>query len=271
MKLGMESMAKRKALSIAIGNRQSAIRNVRSRLAGVVWLLALPAIMIGCASAPIQPRPIPPSFRLVVLDFAIPAEWRNPETPDNIKKEMKGWWFGSRDVWRNPAMGGEAANLFAHELNRLPYVRLVSRTDTKYYMAGKRELIRRKLDEKRRDLEQSQNPDDRALALRIQNMTDADYDRELASLPPREIGRELEVDRVLTGRIHDLYLAHNRTLHWFWSAVDLEVNLLDVDSGKIIWNKRARFKKNLVSTSLLIEIAAQQMIEMMQRELFSQP
>jgi hypothetical protein len=184
---------------------------------------------------------------------------------------MKGWWFGARDIWHNPGMGRMAADLFAHEINNLSFIHLISRTDIRYYMAGKRDLIRRKFDERRRALEESPNAKDREEALRIQNMTEADYDRNLEALPPLEIGRELKADRVLVGRIYDIYMAHNRTIHWYWSSVDLEVGLLDVDSGKVVWFRRAQFKKNFASTSLLLEIAAHEMGEMMKREHFYQP
>jgi len=242
-----------------------------SRFLGVGLALTAITVLIACAEAPIEPTPLPPSFRLAVLDFKVPADWRDPVIADSIKKERQGWWFGSRDVWHNPGMGRLAGDLFAHELNKLSFVRVVPRSDIKYYIANKRELVRRKLDEKRRVLADSPKPEDRALAEHIQKMTDADYDREVENLSPREIGRELKVDRVLIGQIHNLYLAHNRTIDWFWSSVDLEVNLLDVDSGKVIWPRRARFKKNLVLTAELLEIAAQQMVAMMKRELFFQP
>jgi hypothetical protein len=233
---------------------------------------ALAAMLSGCAGLPVeQLPPSPPSFRMAALDFAIPPEWRNPQMPDKMNKEMKGWWFGARDVWHNPGMGRLAADLFAHEINSLPFIHLVSREDIRYYMADKRTLIRSKLDEKRRALEQSPNPDDRAQALRIQNMTEADYDRDLELLPPREVGRELKADRVLVGRIYNIYLAHNRTIHWYWSSVDLEVGLVDVETGKVVWFRRAQFTKNFTSTSLLLEMAAREMVEMMKREHFYQP
>jgi hypothetical protein len=89
-------------------------------------------------------------------------------------------------------------------------------------------------------------------------------------LPPRDIGRELKADRVLVGRIYEIYLAQNRTIHWFWSSVDLEVGLVDVDSGNVVWFRRAQFTKNFASTSLLLQVAAHEMVEMMKREHFYQ-
>jgi len=240
------------------------------RLASAVGCLGFVSLWIGCAGAPVQPRPLPPSFRLAVLDFAVPAEWRNPQAPDKINKEMKGWWFGARDVWHNPGMGWMAGEVFANRLGKLPFVRMISRSDIKYYLASKRDLIRRKLDERRRKLEASVSPDDKLEALRIKNMTEADYDREIESLPPREIGRELSADRVLVGRIYNIYLARNRTVSWYWSAVDVEVDLVDVDTGKVVWHRRAPYKKNLSSTTLLLEAVADEMVRMMEREYFYQ-
>jgi len=236
---------------------------------GATLLIAI-ALALGCASAPVQPPPPPPSIRLAVLDFSIPDQWRDPEAPDRINKDLQGWWFGSRDVWRNPGMGRVAADIFSSQLNRLPFITTVSRVDIKYYMADKREHIRRLLDERRRKLEKSTDPRDRAEAERIRNMTEADYERELERLPPRDVGRALKADRVLVGRIHDAYLGHNRTIHWYWSYVDLELNLVDVDTGRVVWHKRAQFKKNFASVALLFEIAARRMIEMMEYEYFYQ-
>ena len=222
-------------------------------------------LAIACAVAPIQPPP-PPSFRLAVLDFRVPDTWRNPEIPDQSSKEMQGWWFGSRKLWHNPGWGRVAGDVFSLELNRLPFISIVSRVDIKYYMADKSERVRTVLEERRRELERSSDPRDLEEAKRIQEMSPADYDRMLERLPPREIGRELNVDRVLVGRIHDAYLAHNRTIHWYWSYVDLEVQLVDVDTGRVVWYRRAPFKKNFTSISFLLETAAREVVEMMKRE-----
>ncbi len=247
--------------------------SIRIRLIGVL----LGAILLIACAGP-QPEPpavAPPSFRLAVLDFRVPDLWLDALLPDKARREMHGWWFGARDVWRNPGMGRVAADLFAHELNRLPFVHMVSRVDIKYYMANKRDLIRTKLEERRLLLEQSENPRDRDEARKIRAMTEADLERQLAQLCTKEaasgVGRELKTDRILVGQIHNIALNHNRTIHWFWSTVDLEVDLVDVDSGRVVWHKRAQFSKNFASTSLLLEIAARQMVEMMKREYFYQP
>lgn len=233
-----------------------------------LWLCALSAIAVSCAAPPIKPLPPAPSFRLAVLDFAVPSEWRDPVMPDKLKKERKGWWFGSRDIWRNPGYGRAAADALAREMNQLPFVHMVSRADVAYYMGAKLKLIRETLDEQRRKLEKSDNLKDWQEAERIRALTDADYDRLVETLPPREIGRELKVDRVLVGRVHEAYLAHNRTIHWYWSRVDIEAQLIDVESGKALWSRRAPFSGNIASPSLLLENAAKWMVEAMKNECF---
>lgn len=251
-------------------------------------LAAAAALLSGCATAPVEPPNPPPRMAIAVLDFRVPDEWRaqpasrptramtaagflgETEAPDRINKELRGWWFGSRDIWRNPGMGRVAADIFSHELNQLPFVKIVSRVDIKYYMAEKRQIIRRLRDQQRSKLEKSPNPRDRQLAERIAKMTEADYDRELERLPVREIGRELGADRVLVGRIIDAYQAHNRTIHWYWSVVELQLELVDVDTGKVVWHKHARFKKSFASTTFLLEAAARELIEAMKREYFFQ-
>ena len=227
-------------------------------------------LLIGCGSVPVEP-PNPPSFRLAVLDFRVPDEWRNPEMPDRIDKELKGWWLSSRDIWHNPEVGRLAGDIFHHKISRLPFVNAVSRIDIKYYMANKRDLIRQALDRKRDQLEATREPRDRAEADRLRALSEADYDRMLERLPPREIGLELKADRVLVGRIHEGYLAHHRTFDLYWSYLDLEVNLVDVDTGRVVWHRRAQYKKNFASAAFVLELAADQMIEAMKYEYFYQP
>lgn len=247
------------------------------RSAGAGCILTLAMLSIGCAVAPVQTPTPRPSFRLVVLDFRVPDTWRDPEKPDQTKKELRGWWFSSRKLWHNPGWGRLAGDVFWHEINRqvaldlLPSISLVSRVDTRYYMAEKDGQIHRVLAERLRKLETSADPHDREKAERIRAMSAADYERMLERLPSREIGRELNADRVLVGRIHEAYRAHNRTIGWYWSYMDLEVDLVDVDTGKVIWRRRAPFKKNLASTSRLFETAARKMVEWMKREYFYQP
>ena len=237
--------------------------------AGCGLLLAI--LAIGCAVAPVEPPVPPPSFRLVVLDFRVPETWRDPLMLGQSSKELQGWWFGSRKLWHNPGWGRVAGDTFSLELNHLPFVNLVSRVDIKYYMAEKNEQIHRVLDERRRKLEESTDPNDRQEAERIRQMSEADYERMLERLSPREIGRELNADRVLVGRIHDAYLAHNRTIHWYWSYMDLEVDLVDVGTGRVVWHRRAPFKKSFASASALLEAAAREMVEWMKIEYFYQP
>jgi hypothetical protein len=233
--------------------------------------VALLGLLVGCANVPVEHGEPPPDFWLAVLDFRVPDEWRDPQEPDAVRKDLKGWWFSSRGVFHNPGIGRVAGDAFSRRLSRLSFVHIVSRVDIKYYMAEKRERIKQVLSERRSELRDSANPSDQKEAERIHGMSEADYDRMLERLPAREIGRELKADRVLVGRIHDAYLAHNRTIHWYWSFVDLEVDLIDVDTGNVVWHKRAQFKKSLSSTALVLDEAADQMVEMMKREYFYQP
>lgn len=242
-----------------------------ARAVGVGFICLLLAGLCGCAPTPIQPLPSLPSFRLAVLDFRVPDSWRDPEAPDRVDRELKGWWFSSRDIWHNPGIGRVAGDIFHHKINLLSFVNTVSRVDIKYYMADKRELIRQALDKKRAELEAGGTPPELAEAQRIRDMSEADYDRLLERLPPREIGLELKCDRVLVGRIHEGYLAHHRAFDIHWSYVDLEVSLIDVDTGRVVWHKRGQYKKNFASTSFLLEAVAEQMIEAMKFEYLYQP
>lgn len=244
----------------------------RTWIVRIVFCLSLAGLLGGCRSAePIDIRPLPPSIRLAVLDFSVPRSWHETENPGELKKEMRGWWFGSRDIWHNPGLGRMAADVYSHELNKEPFINVVSRVDIKYYMARKREQLRRLREQQSRDLEATGNPEDLKAAARIRQMTDAEYTMELQNLPPREIGRELKADRVLVGRIRDSYLAHNRTINWYWTYVDLELDLYDVDSGNVVWHKRWQTKKSFASALYVLEDSAAQVIDMMKNEYFYPP
>jgi hypothetical protein len=242
------------------------MRQLRS-VCSLAWIL----LALGCANVPIEYGEPPPDFWLAVIDFRVPDAWRNPEMPDAVRKDFGGWWFSSRGLFHNPGLGRVGADAFSRQLSRLSFIHNVSRVDIKYYMADKRERIKTVLQERQSQLEKSANPREQKEAQRIQTMSEADYDRMVERLPAREVGKELKADRVLVGRIHDAYLAHNRTIHWYWSFVDLEINLVDVDTGNIVWHKRAQYKKNFASTAFVLDIAAQDMVEMMKREYFYQP
>jgi hypothetical protein len=233
--------------------------------------LTLATLLAGCGTPPVEVRPPPPSIRIAVLDFAVPSEWRNPQAPDKIAKEREGWWFGSRDVWQNPGLGRVAGDVFSHQLSQLPFVTVVSRVDIKYYMADKRSALKQLRDRQRRELEESGSPEDLRKAQAIAAMTEADYDAELEKLPPWEIGRELGADRVLTGRIRNAYLTFNRAFGFYWTVVDLELDLYDVQTGNVVWHGRRQFKMMFASTLLVLEKAAGEMIQAMKDEYFYQP
>jgi hypothetical protein len=225
---------------------------------------------LSCGTASVEPRVQPPSFRLAVLDLAVPEQWRKAATPDPMDKERRGWWFGSETRFHNPGLGRVAGDAFAQELARLPFISLVSRTDIKYRMADLLQRLHDVRDKQRRELDASLNPADNEKARKIRQMTEADYENELQNVSAVAIAKELDADRVLTGRIHDAAIVHNRTTDFYHSYVDLEVRLVDVDTGKVLWSQRQMFKRRSVSTPFLLEEAAHQMVEKMKREHFYQ-
>ncbi|MCD6385601.1 hypothetical protein J7M23_07450 [Candidatus Sumerlaeota bacterium] len=209
---------------------------IMRKLSFFIALMAMVVILGGCR----QPRVQPPRFKLAVLNFALAREVKTP-------KEIKGWWFGARDIYYNPYVGETFADVLADEISkRCPFIDVYSRMDIKYYLLSKREILKRHFPE----------------------LKEAELTKTINELDPVDIGRELGVDKVISGVIYDCHTSHHRTFHWWSSVVEAEVKLIDVDSGKVEWQNRMRLRKKFLSWLGTAEVLASKMVKAMEKELF---
>lgn len=154
--------------------------------------------------------------KAVVLDFPMRerlVEWRdecrNPQEaskPVETEKAIRGWWFGSNDIYYNANVGRLAADVISDQLRESGTYQVYSRENLKYYYADKKDILREKF------------PD----------MSDKDVNAAMLKLDPIEIGKELGVDKVVVGMIGDSEMRHSRAWGYFNSTMTFRVAVLDV-------------------------------------------
>jgi hypothetical protein len=171
-------------------------------------LLTMP-LLEGCFRKKPYVAPVRIPRKVAVVDFSIDPTLRTD------LKTLEGWWFGSRSVYRNENVGRNVADEVAKTLRGLPYIDLASRLDYRYYIEGKRQLLEVAFEEVEDIKYETQ-----------------DYDRMIETIDPIEIGRELGVDLVVAGHVDNAYMAHNRTVEWIWSGVEIRVDVLNVRTGQ---------------------------------------
>ncbi len=182
-------------------------------------------------------------IKIAVLDFSVAprvVERRDErrrlvrsEKPVETEKDVRGWWFGSNDVYYNANIGRIAADIFDEELRKLPELDVYSRQDLRVLYAEKKQKIAKKL-----------KLDDKAAA--------ASLDR----LDPLAIGRELGVEKVVVGRICDAELRKNRTFGPFASVTSFNVTVYDVKTGQVDFSQSYRGHDNFKSVYGNIESRA---------------
>lgn len=215
-----------------------------------VLLLGVCAAAAG-AEARRSPRAQAPvsgsNITAVVLDFCVVprvVERRDPctrklewnEKPVQAEKDVRGWWFGSQDIYYNPNIGRVAADIVSSALMESGALNMHSREDLKYYYADKRDALRAKL-----------------------KLSSKQLDRALLMLDPVKIGRELGLDKVIAGKICDSETRHSRAFGYFASAVSFNVTVYDVASGKAEYARDFRGIMGLGSQSLTIEENAKEL------------
>lgn len=188
-----------------------------------------------------------PKVRIAVLDFSMApriVERRDErrrlvrtEKPVETEKDVRGWWFGSNDVYYNANLGRIAADIFDEKLRTLPCVEAFSRQDLRAYYAQKRSRIAKKLD-----------------------LSEKEAETALEKLDPTAIGRELGVDKVVVGRLCDAELRKNRTFGPFASVVSFNVTVYDVKTGHAELSKSYRGHDNFSGVYSSIEGRAKKFI-----------
>jgi hypothetical protein len=222
------------------------MKQMRWRLQTTVALSVLVILVAACAACARKPLREPLKVKIAVLDMQIPEGF-------SAQKEIQGWWFGARDVYRNPNAGRLFSDQLAKQLRKLPYLEVHSRIDYKYYVARKLERLRKAYP----DLS----------------------DKEVAALydesKPLDIGKDLNhywgVDKVVYGRIISGGTSHNRTFHWWRSSIAVEVFLLDVETGEVEWRGNFQKTKNFRSEYRTMELVAEDIVRRMVKEYFLKP
>lgn len=207
-------------------------------------LIACLALILSLGATSCVRRSFPedkvPPLKILVMNFATPPGVR--ENP----RDIRGWWFAASNVYQNPRSGIMMAERISSHLAPLSFVNLFSRVDLKYYFARKR-----------------QN-----LSQAYKSLGDEEIAKLMDEVPAIEFARELNADKVVSGRIVENYLDENRTIHWWSSVLDVEVELTDTATGTVEWSKRYRKRGILDSQSTVQDEVARRIVEDLKREYF---
>lgn len=192
-------------------------------------LLVPLALTAGLGSCSRYPSERVPPMKILVSDFVLPPGLKeNPQA-------VRGWWVGARTIHQNPRAGAMFAERLSSHLAVFPWVKLFARADLKYYYARKRQLLREA----------------------FPNQADEELAGLMEKVPAIDFARDLAADKLLTGRVIENHLSENRTIHWWTSVAEFEIELIDVPSGKTEWKKRYRERRFAASQfSVQDEIAA---------------
>ncbi len=205
---------------------------------GILWLLVA-LIFSACHSH--RPIPEPLTVKVLVIDFNV---------ADDIvssSRQIKGWWFGARDVYQNPNAGSIFADILAKRLNKeVSCVDVYSRTDYVYYSANKKDRLKKA----------------------FPKLDDGAIDGIFVDVSPVEFARDLGLDKVIMGKLRKCYTAHNRAFHWWSSVVDVDVILLDAESGQPEWSGHIKMRSKFRSQFGTMELVAHKLVKRIKKEYF---
>ncbi|HMX61467.1 MAG TPA: hypothetical protein PKD58_00200 [Candidatus Sumerlaeota bacterium] len=177
--------------------------NIRGLLILVVALGAF--ALTGCAAK----KPVR-TVRVAVLDgrtdFAVP---KGGEIQD------VGWWFGARDRYLSSNLGIILGEELTTELAKVPGVEVHPREDLRIYMAQK----------------------ERALKRNYPQLDSAARKDLLTQQDPVDFGRSLNVDYVVTSDVIEAKTVTNRTFSFWYSTIDVIVQVYDVSKGELVWTR----------------------------------
>ena len=206
------------------------------RIRGVLGVLLL--LITACHH---HPRIQPLSVKVLVADFDV------SEDIISTPRQVKGWWFGSRDIYQNPNAGRLFADILARRLNNeLSFVDVYSRTDFKYYLANKKERLKKKFPQ----------------------VDDAVLKGIFDDISPRDFARDLGLDKVIIGKLNRCYTSHSRAFHWWSSVVEADVILLDAESGQPQWSGHFYDRSYFHSQYGAMQQVADKIVKSMKREYF---
>ena len=212
--------------------RRAAVRVVLPCLCGLVLILS------GCA------RRFPAERIPKTKWFVMPLE--QPPAMSEMPREVRGWWFGARTIRQNPRAGAMMAESFTRELSKLDCINLYSPIEIQGYFADKRSLLTKS----------------------YPYLTRQELDALLAQVPSIEYARELGADKILSGRILRHYMGENRTIHWWWSTVDVQCEVIDVMTGNVEWSNNYVARQQFSSQSAVQQEIAAQLAKDLKKEYF---
>lgn len=168
-----------------------------------------------------KPQAAGPCPTAVVLDFSVAprvTEQRDcctrrinyREREVVTEKDSRGWWLGRQDIYVEAGIGRIAADLMSEKLREEGVYQVRSRGDLKYYYEDKKDLINKKF-----------------------NMTREELNKSILLLDPVSIGREMGVQKVVVGHICDSELRKPRAPGSFATVASFQVAVFDVASGMI--------------------------------------
>lgn len=169
--------------------------------------LALPLILAlvvlsGCSRT--RPEIIP--SKTMVMSFTQPDTFEPGYT-------LHGWWFVSRDQRRTGNMGKIYADQLSRFLDEQEAVTVYPRLDLRYYLDAKKLL----------------------LAEMYPALSTDQVDQLFNQIDPLTFARDRGCDILVIGEITDIYVVHNRFIHFWQGVIRGEVRMIDVRSGEEIW------------------------------------
>jgi len=213
------------------------MKKERARM--TVLLLLLGLFLVSCQSMHPQSRPTP--LKILVVDFEADAEILSQP------KKVEGWWFSSRDVYNNSSVCEIFADIFARQMKEIiPSVEVYSRVDFKYYSANMKDRLKKNYP-------------------RLNNKS---LDYLFSRVSPCDLARDLNLDLVLSAKLNKCYTTHNRAIHWWSSVIDVDVALLDAESGFPEWKAHRDSRKYFLSQYSSMEKVAESLIKQMKKEYF---
>jgi hypothetical protein len=210
----------------------------RPALVRPLTIILLALAITGCQTR--FPTQSVPRMNWLVMPF------QQPPTMNTDTKAIQGWWLGARTIYQNPRAGILLGENCTRAMADLEYVNLYPSLDLRDYFARKREVLKNT----------------------YRYLSAAELDGLMNQVSPLDFARELGADKILTGRIIRQYQADNRTIHWWWSVVEADCEIIDVPTGKTEWQHHYYMRGQLDSMSDVQAELATQLIDDMRQNYF---
>lgn len=179
-------------------------------------------------------------MKILVLDLDVPPGIK--ENPNAVR----GWWLGARNVRQNPRAGTMFAERLRAYLVQYPFVSIFYKPELSRYFARKEQRLKEA----------------------YEYLDDEEIDALMAQVPKIDFARELGADKMLTGRVIENYLSENRTIHTWSSRSHVEVEMVDVLTGRVEWQKEYKLRRRFASQFTVQDEIAQEVVKDLKEEYF---